>query len=115
MVASCTWEKSPSMTHPRNKLTEEVVEVGGRWWRLGEVPPPTFTDLHRPPPTFGAVAASIPMANRNLPQPARLLGIPVARANRASAYTARVPPPAAPVSAPRAARTRGGTPRRSVS
>src|SRR6266487_6507584 len=100
MVASCTCEKRPSMTQPRNSRTVEDVEVGGGWWRLGEVPPPTFTDFHRPPPTFraGAVAPSIPMANRNLPQPARLLGIPVARANRASAYTARVPPPAAPVS-----------------
>src|SRR6184192_4208980 len=95
------------MTQPRNSKT---VEVGGGWWRLrGGDPPPTFTDLHRPPPTFGAVAPSIPIANRTRPQPASQRGIPVARNARARAYTTRDTP--APVMAPRAIRASAGTPR----
>src|SRR6266496_5756816 len=86
MVASCTWEKRPSITQP---LKSRAGEVGGGWWRLGEVPPLPFTDLHRPPPTFGAVAASIPIANRSLPHPASRRGIPVALTSRARAYTMR--------------------------
>src|SRR2546427_7974762 len=72
MVASCTWEKRPSITQP---LKSRAGEVGGGWWRLGEVPPLPFTDLHRPPPTFGAVAASIPRANRMRPHPASRRGM----------------------------------------
>src|SRR5713101_3806050 len=44
MVASCTWEKRPSMTQPRKSRTGEV---GGGWGRLGEVRPLPFTDLRR--------------------------------------------------------------------
>src|SRR5438046_837246 len=75
MVASCTWEKRPSITQP---LKSRAGEVRGGWGRLGEVPPLPFTDLHRPPPTFGAVAASIPMAKPSRLHPARRRGIPVA-------------------------------------
>src|SRR5207247_10781414 len=90
MVASCTWEKRPSITHPRNNTTGEVGEDGRGWGRLlRDAPPLTSPNLPRPPPTFGAVAPSIPMANRNLPQPASLLGIPVALTSRAGAYPTR--------------------------
>src|SRR5947207_12375338 len=86
MVASCTWEKRPSITQP---LKSSAGEVRGGWGRLGEVPPLPFTDLHRPPPTFGAVAASIPMAKPSRLHPARRRGIPVALTSRARAYTTR--------------------------
>ena len=78
----------------------------------GGAPPPTFTDLHRPPRTFGAVAPSIPIANRTRPQPASQRGIPVARSARARAYTTRDTPPS--VMAARARRASAGTPRRSA-
>src|SRR5213080_2577758 len=108
MVASCTWEKRPSITQP---LKSRAGEVGGGWWRLEEVPPLPFTDLHRPPPTFGAVAASIPMAKPSRLHPARRRGIPVALTSRAAlgaltgAEASRVVYALAPVRAPSAART----------
>src|SRR5207247_4946179 len=113
MVASATCEKRPSTTHHRNHPTGEDGEDGrGRVILLGDPAPLPSPNLPRPPPTFGAVAPSIPMANRNLPQPASLLGIPVALTSRARAYTTR--DASAPVSASSAARTSGGTPRRAV-
>src|SRR5438874_1753250 len=64
MVASCTWEKRPSITHPRNS---RAGEGGGGRWRAVEASvagAPPFTALHRLPPPCGFVAASIPIANR---------------------------------------------------
>src|SRR3989449_8588479 len=58
---------------------------------------------------LGRVAASIPRANRNRPQPARRRGSPVARRSRARAYTTRETPGV--VSAHSAARASRGTPR----
>src|SRR5438094_9671855 len=111
MVASCTWEKRPSITHPRNNTTGEVGEDGRGWGRLlRDAPPLTSPNLPRPPPTFGAVAPSIPMANRNLPPPASPLGIPLALTSPARAYTTRDASP--PVGAPSAAPPRGRPPRR---
>src|SRR6266481_3725963 len=98
------------MTQPRKSRTGEVGEVGGGGGRLlRDTPPPTLPNLLRPPPTFGFVAASIPIANRTRPQPASQRGIPVARNARAKAYTTRDTP--APVMAPRARRASAGTPR----
>src|SRR3989442_1325508 len=105
------------MTHPLKSRTGEVMEGGGRRWRFARGrPPPTSTDLHRLPPSFGAVAASIPKAKRSRPHPASLPGTPVARSARASAYTRRVArmSPPVPVRAATAPRTRGGGPRRSA-
>src|SRR5438034_8434806 len=80
MVASCTWEKRPSITQPLKSRAGEVVEDGGGWGRLlRDAPPPAFPNLLRPPPTSGAVAPSIAIANRTRPHPASRRGIPVAR------------------------------------
>src|SRR5438552_5852337 len=77
------------MMQPRNR-TVEVVEVGEGWWRLLRgAPPPTSTVLHRPSPSLGFVAASIPIANPNLFHPASHAGTPVLRSARTSAYTNR--------------------------
>ena len=109
MVASWTWEKRPSITHPRNKLTGVNAECGVRNAELtGElrfrIPNSTFRT--------GFVAPSIPIANRTRPQPASQRGIPVARSARARAYTTRDTPPS--VMAARARRASAGTPRRSA-
>src|SRR5438034_9466024 len=65
MVASCTWEKRPSITQPLKSRAGEVVEDGGGWGRLlRDAPPPAFPNLLRPPPTSGAVAPSIPKIGR---------------------------------------------------
>src|SRR5258708_1320679 len=97
MVAAWTWAKRPSMMHPRNKLTgvaSRLARAGGgsarchsagRWVPARTAPPSS-------PPRAGAVAPSIPIANRTRPHPASRRGIPVVRARRPSAYITRDTP-----------------------
>src|SRR2546422_7457341 len=75
MVAAWTWAKRPSMTQPRNRRAAEGGRGRSRAVRdATRLPPVTARD--RPLPPFGFVAASIPRANRNLPQPASRRGDP---------------------------------------
>ena len=83
-----------------------MVEVGEGWWI-------TFTLLDKPSPTFGALAPSIPIANRNRPQPASRRGIPVARKALANQYTTLLT--RGDVSVHSASRARRETPRAAAS
>src|SRR5258706_91256 len=95
------------MTQPRNKRAARGGE-GRR--RAAGATCRAFAAFRRPPPPCAAlVAASIPIANRNLPQPAKSRGSPVALSKRANQYTAPLTPGV--VSVHKARRARRETPR----
>src|SRR2546423_1240483 len=81
------WENKPCITQPRNKRAAEGGE-GAAKGRRG-----IFAAAFLAAASFAAgfVAASIPMANRNLPQPARLRGRTARRA-LANQYTTSLTP-----------------------